>query len=77
MGTTTLLSIEEFFNLPNLDAGKRELIEGELIELPPATAPHNTVADCIADALKDYLKSQGEPRHRCFELLPGSPSNRD
>ena len=31
MGTTTLLSIEEFFNLPNLDAGKRELIEGELI----------------------------------------------
>jgi Uma2 family endonuclease len=64
MGTTTLLSIEEFFNLPNVDAGKRELIEGELIELPPATAPHNTIADCIADALKDYLKSQGEPRHR-------------
>src|SRR5947207_1100337 len=40
----TMLTMEEFLELPELDAGKRELLRGELIELPPAKRKHNQVA---------------------------------
>ncbi len=39
MATTTVLSWGQFEQLPD-DPGKRELLEGELIELPPAKSPH-------------------------------------
>src|SRR5690349_16146728 len=42
MGTTTtlrLLTFEEFENLPE-QPGKQELLEGELIELPPPETKH-------------------------------------
>lgn len=69
MGTTTLLSFEEFLNLPNLDAGKRELLEGELIELPPATGPHNRIANRIVFALKNFMMKQADdPDRACVEL---------
>jgi Uma2 family endonuclease len=35
MGTTTLLSAEEFLKLPD-EPGKQELLDGELIPVPPA-----------------------------------------
>ena len=57
MGTTTatnLLTFEEFERLPD-QPGKRELLEGELIELPPAEYTHNDVAERICDALKTAL----------------------
>ena len=44
--TTTLLTFEEFERLPD-QPGKRELLEGELIELPPAELKHNRIAHRI------------------------------
>jgi Uma2 family endonuclease len=43
MGTTTLLSFEEFERLPD-EPGKVELLDGELIQLPPAKLIHMEVA---------------------------------
>ena len=42
MATTTLLTWEQFEQLPD-DPGKRELLKGELIELPPPIDQHNKV----------------------------------
>ena len=39
MGTTTLLSFEEFEQLPD-EPGKLEFLDGELIKLPPAKRRH-------------------------------------
>ena len=44
--TTTLLTFEEFERLPD-QPGKRELLDGELIELPPAELNHNQIAQTI------------------------------
>ena len=38
--TTTTLTFEEFERLPD-HTGKRELVRGEVIELPPAKYRHN------------------------------------
>lgn len=46
MATATLLSWEEFERLPD-DPGKRELLNGELLELPPAKYRHNNAAHWI------------------------------
>jgi Uma2 family endonuclease len=43
MGTTTLLSFEEFERLPD-EPGKSEFLDGELIQLPPAKRKHMDVA---------------------------------
>ena len=43
MGTTTLLSFEEFEQLPT-EPGKVELLDGELIQLPPAKFKHMEIA---------------------------------
>ena len=39
MGATTQLTIEEFLRLPD-EPGKQELLDGELIALPPAKLSH-------------------------------------
>lgn len=44
--TTTLLTFEEFEQLPD-QPGKRELLKGELIELPPAEFRHNNIGQEI------------------------------
>ncbi len=46
MATTTLLTWEEFERLPDR-SGKRELLKGELIELPPPKDRHNERAHRI------------------------------
>jgi Uma2 family endonuclease len=46
MGTTTLLSFEEFEQLPD-EPGKVELLDGELIQLPPAKYKHMEIAHRI------------------------------
>jgi Uma2 family endonuclease len=47
MGTVkTLLTFEEFEQLPD-QPGKRELVRGELIEMPPAESKHNRRAHRI------------------------------
>jgi Uma2 family endonuclease len=52
MGTTTtgLITFEEFETLPETP-GKQELLDGEVIELPPAKKKHNQSAQCIFLAL--------------------------
>jgi hypothetical protein len=46
ISTTSLLTFEEFERLPDRP-GKRELLAGELIELPPAELKHNRIAHRI------------------------------
>jgi Uma2 family endonuclease len=48
---TKLLTFEEFERLPD-QPGKRELLEGDLIELPPAEFEHNRNAHQIYEMLK-------------------------
>jgi Uma2 family endonuclease len=55
MGTTTLLSFEEFEQLPD-EPGKVELLDGELIQLPPAKRKHTEIAHRIYDLLKPVVE---------------------
>ena len=51
--TTSLLTFEEFERLPETDdPGKCELLEGELIQLPPPEADHTLIAHGLYEALK-------------------------
>jgi Uma2 family endonuclease len=52
----TLLSEEEFLALPDFP-GKQELLDGELIELPPAKLFHGDLAKLIAELLETVLDS--------------------
>lgn len=57
VGTTkTLLTFEEFEQLPDRP-GKRELLRGELIELPPARYRHNLLAHRIQEAVRAALQA--------------------
>ena len=60
MGTTTLLSFEEFEHLPD-EPGKVELLDGELIQLPPAKLKHMEVAHCIQMLLIHAMGKAGVP----------------
>jgi Uma2 family endonuclease len=60
MSVLTLLSEEEFLNLPE-SAGKQELLEGELIDLPPAKYSHDELAKRIASLLETAV-----PRSRVW-----------
>jgi Uma2 family endonuclease len=58
MSTTALLSFAEFEQLPDAP-GKRELIDGELIELPPPKFSHSVIAKRIYELLLErFNKSQ-------------------
>ena len=54
MSARTLLSEEEFLALPE-SAGKQELIDGELIELPPATDSHDELSRRLAELFRTAL----------------------
>src|SRR5229473_1809963 len=54
MSTTTLLTFEAFEKLPD-SPGKRELLDGELIEMPPAKARHSKIQERIHERLKPYV----------------------
>lgn len=41
------MTFAEFEQLPDLEAGKRELIDGEVIEMPPPKNTHSVVATSI------------------------------
>jgi Uma2 family endonuclease len=65
MGTTTLMSLEEF---ERLDQGVDhiELLKGELIRLPPAQRNHNEVRENLYDLLKAAVERwrKAEPTAR-------------
>ena len=56
--TTSLLTFEEFERLPIHDQpGKRELLDGELIQLPVPELEHSEVAQHIFLLLRDAVDS--------------------
>jgi Uma2 family endonuclease len=60
MGSTrTTLTIDEFLELPWPEAGKRELLRGELIDLPPAKRKHNRIAHRILKCLEAAVAAAG------------------
>jgi Uma2 family endonuclease len=54
MSAITLLTAEEFLNLPDTP-GKQELLDGELISLPPAKYQHNEIAWAFQELLRTVL----------------------
>jgi Uma2 family endonuclease len=54
----TTLTMEEFLELPERP-GKRELLRGEMIDLPPAKRQHNQIAHRIYERLKDVVAAAG------------------
>ena len=58
MGTTTLLSFEEFEQLPS-EPGKMELLDGELIRLPPAKFRHAKITHRLYELLRSLVKNPG------------------
>jgi Uma2 family endonuclease len=56
----TLISNVEFELMPDYP-GKQELLEGELIELPPAKLPHSRIAENLSDLFRRAFD-----RHRVF-----------
>jgi Uma2 family endonuclease len=58
MGTTTLLSFEEFEQLPD-EPGKLEFLDGELIQLPPAKRKHMEIVRRIQILLMHAVEKAG------------------
>src|ERR1051325_5661424 len=54
MSVSVLLSEEEFLQLPD-KPGKQELVDGELIELPPAKYSHGELAKRIVELLATVM----------------------
>src|SRR6266545_8090126 len=58
MKSMELMTMEEFLALPERP-GKRELLGGELIELPPAKRKHNEIAHRMYERLKAAIAAVG------------------
>jgi Uma2 family endonuclease len=58
--TTSLLTFAEFEQLPD-EPGKLELLDGELIRLPPPEFEHMETADQLCDILKEVLAGPNRP----------------
>jgi Uma2 family endonuclease len=56
--STSLLTFEEFEQLPD-EPGKLELLDGELIRLPPSKTRNMRIAECIYEMLKQALNRPG------------------
>lgn len=54
MATKTLLTFEQFEKYENDDL-KHELLEGELITMPPPKRPHTRIQQNLQDALRPYV----------------------
>jgi Uma2 family endonuclease len=62
--TTTLLTFKEFEGLPD-QPGKRELLDGEVIEMPPPKTKHGDIQLRIQRRLTPYVLE-----HRLGEVYP-------
>jgi Uma2 family endonuclease len=58
MGAATLLTFEEFEKLPT-EPGKMELLDGELIRLPPGKLKHTKIIHWLYDTLKPIVERAG------------------
>jgi Uma2 family endonuclease len=75
MGTKTLLTIEEFLNLTDRP-GKQELLDGELISLPPAKRSHMEIAKrlfelfrTVTDSSRVWFETAYQLRDVCFSRI--------
>jgi Uma2 family endonuclease len=60
--STSLLTFEEFEQMPD-EPGKLELLDGELIRLPPSKTRNMRIAECIYKILEQELdRGGGAPR---------------
>ena len=58
MGTKTLMTAQEFDRLPD-DGMKHELIEGELVVMPPAKFIHTRIQNRLADIIRPIVRERG------------------
>jgi Uma2 family endonuclease len=56
MGAKTLITAEQFAAMPEAEAARYELYEGELIEVPFANVKHNRIRDEVLVAFKNFLR---------------------
>src|SRR5579872_2121800 len=56
MATQTLITAEEFDQLPEQEGRRFELLDGEMIEMPTATARHNFIQMRLGAELHGWLK---------------------
>lgn len=59
MATRTLLTVEEFLQLPEPVDAPYELIQGELVQLSPTMPLHNLVRHRLLILLATFLKGRG------------------
>src|SRR6266566_4743364 len=70
MSATTLLTWEEFLDLPETP-GKQELLDGELIALPPAKFTHMQIVMAFYDLLKTALPKSRVLMETGYQLRRG------
>ena len=70
MSVSTLLTEEEFLNLPDSD-GRQEFRDGELIEVPPPKYAHSELVKRIAKLLQTVLHETRVWTETGFQLRPG------
>ncbi len=58
MGIRTLMTAEEFDRLPD-DGMQHELIEGELVVMPPPKYLHTFIQQRLSDLLRPFVKQRG------------------
>ncbi len=56
MAITQLITLEQFWELPEIPDKQVELVRGELVEMPPPGAIHNVIVDEIHGLLRAFVK---------------------
>jgi Uma2 family endonuclease len=68
---TKLITVTEFQQMPEPDQpGKQELLEGDIIQLPPAGDVHNAIVDALFMLLRGA--NERTRMERGFQMPPGS-----
>ena len=70
MSVATLLTEDEFLNVPEF-AGKQELLDGELIQLPPAGYSLSNLSNRLVDTLRTVLDENQVWILMAYRLRPG------
>ena len=70
MSATTQTTWEEFLNLPDAP-GKQELLDGELIIMPPAKHSHNKIAELVKSLLETAVDKSRVYREEGYQLRRG------
>ena len=70
MSLPALLTEDEFLNLPEF-VGKQELLDGELIQLPPARYSHSELSKRLVDTLRTVLDKNRVWTEIGYRLRPG------